>query len=349
MIATLKLAGRVIFECTLIASLLWLVVYVFSGQPPTAAQFATVWVYAVSIATPAYLILERVFPLQWGTDATQWTIFALVLTAIAVVGSAAGTFIVMATGLETRLTFGALLAISLKISLVVALLIGVVHAMIQRLKDRLGEAERKLQAQALEHERALKLASEARLAALEAQVNPHFLFNTLNTVSALIPDAPDRAERLIERLSALLRFSLDSHHQRLVPIEQEMNLVDDYLEIQRSRFGDRLRFSVEVDDNVRMTLLPPFAVQTLIENSVKFAVTPERHGGEVRVRARRNGSGVRIEVADQGPGFSTADIPIGHGLDNLRNRLVMTFGQAIPPLDVTRVDEWTIVGFHVPG
>jgi sensor histidine kinase YesM len=348
MTAALKLTGRVLFDCTLIASLLWLVVYVFSGQPPTVTQFATVWVYAFCIAAPASLILGRVFPLHWGTGATQWTLFIALLTAIALAGSVLATFIVIASRLETRLTFGTLLAISLKISLVLALLMGVVQAMIERLKERLDLAERTLQAQAVEHERALKLASEARLSALEARVNPHFLFNTLNTVSSLIPDAPAQAERLIERLSALLRFSLDSHNSRLVPIEQEMNLVGDYLEIQRARFGQRLRFTFEVDDRLKQTLLPPFVVQTLIENSVKFAVSPERHGGEIRVRASANGRGVRIEVADRGPGFSLADIPAGHGLDNLRSRLAMTFGASVPPLDVTHADDWTIVSFHVP-
>jgi LytS/YehU family sensor histidine kinase len=259
-----------------------------------------------------------------------------------------GTFVVIALGLETSLSFARLLALSLKASVAFTLLIGVVQATIQRLKDRLHETERKLQAQAVEHERALKLASEARLAALEARVNPHFLFNALNTVSSLIPREPDKAERLIERLSALLRSSLDNHHGRLVSLAQEVNLVRDYLEIQNARFGERLRFAFDVDDSLGTLRVPPFSVQTLVENSVKFAVASGRTGADVQVRARRESGRVRIEVGDTGPGFSLDDIPAGHGLDNLRGRLTMTFGADTPGLEVQRGGGWTTVSFQVP-
>ena len=206
----------------------------------------------------------------------------------------------------------------------------------------------KLHAQAVEHERALKLASEARLAALEARVHPHFLFNTLNTISSLIPESPECAERLIERMAAVLRFSLDAHNGRLVPVEQELKIVRDYLEIERARFGERLRYTLDVDSGLDALLVPPFAVQTLVENSVKFAVAPDRKGGDVRVHAEREGSRVRLEVSDTGPGFSMDDVPAGHGLDNLRGRLSLMFG-APEPLRLDRRDGWTTVSFQVPG
>jgi sensor histidine kinase YesM len=343
----IRVALRIVQDSALITSVVWVVLYSFSDRPPPVGLFATVLVYALVIAAPAHVILGRVFPLTWGGPAVQWTLFVVMLGAIAAAGSVAGTLIVLGVGLE-RAEFGAQLSVSMRLAVLLALVMGVVQAMLQRLRDRLHATEMRLHAQALENERALKLASEARLAALEARVHPHFLFNTLNTVSSLIPRAPAHAERLVGRLAALLRFSLDAHHGGLVPVEQEMTIVRNYLEIEQARFGDRLRYTLDVDAGLDPILVPPFAVQTLVENSVKFAVSPDRKGGEVRVRARRDGDHVRIEVADTGPGFSMGAAPAGHGLDNLRGRLAMMFG-ASDPLHLDRRDGWTTVSFQVPG
>src|SRR5205823_3935058 len=125
-----------------------------------------------------------------------------------------------------------------------------------------------------ERERALKLATEARLSSLESRIHPHFLFNTLNSISSLIQEDPVRAERLIERMAALLRFSLDSTNAGLVPLYQEMKIVRDYLEIERARFGDRLGFEVNIPAEFDRFEVPPLAIQTLVENSVKYAVSP---------------------------------------------------------------------------
>lgn len=335
-------------DSVLIASLIWLVVYVFSDRLPPVELFGTVLVYALVIAAPARLILGRIFPLTWGGPAVQWALFVVILAAIAAAGSVVATPIVLGLGVETGMAFGTLLSRSTTIAVFLALLMGVVQAMLQRLRDNLRVTETKLHAQALEHERALKLASEARLAALEARVRPHFLFNALNTISSLIPEAPGRAERLVERMAAVLRFSLDAHNGRLVPMEQEIRIVGDYLEIERARFGDRLQYAVDVDADLYEVLVPPFAVQTLVENSVKFAVAPDRKGGKIRVRAWRDAGRVRVEVADTGPGFSADTIPAGHGLDVLQDRLALTFGAA-ETIRVSRAGGWTIVGFEVPG
>ena len=343
----MRVALQIVLDSVLVAAVVWIVLYAFSDQPPPLGLFATVLIYALVIAAPAHVILGRVFPLAWGGAAVQWTLFVVMLAAIAAAGSVVGTLIVRGANLETGLAFGTHVMVSMRLAVFLALLIGVVQATLQRLRDRLHDTEMKLHAQALENERALKLASEARLAALEARVHPHFLFNALNTVSSLIPEAPEQAERLVERMAAVLRFSLDAHNGRLVPVEQEMRIVRDYLEIERARFGDRLRYTLDVDSGLDALLVPPFAIQTLVENSVKFAVAPDRKGGEVRVRARCEGSHVRLEVADTGPGFSMDDVPAGHGLDNLRGRLALTFG-ALEPLRLDRRDGWTTVSFQVP-
>src|SRR5437667_6793156 len=138
-------------------------------------------------------------------------------------------------------------------------------------------------------ERAMLGEERARFSSLESRIHPHFLFNTLNSISALIREDPRKAERTVEQLSALLRYSLDTHTARLTTLRQEMRIVADYLEIETTRFGDRLRYTIDVPGAVEDLEVPPMAVQTLAENSIKHAVSPSRGGGDVRIRARIEG------------------------------------------------------------
>src|SRR5690606_27987404 len=115
-------------------------------------------------------------------------------------------------------------------------------------------------------------------------------------------------------------------HNGLVPLQQEMRIVTDYLEIEQARFGARLRFSLDIDARLGEVPVPPLSVQTLVENCVKFAAAPSRKGAQIEIRAVSEGERVRIEVTDDGPGFAAAEIPAGHGLDNLCSRLGVLFG-----------------------
>lgn len=178
----------------------------------------------------------------------------------------------------------------------------------------------------LERERALKLATEARLASLESRIHPHFLFNTLNSISSLIHSDPLRADEQLQRLCALLRFSLDASETPLVPLAQEIKIVRDYLDIESTRFGDRLRFSIHIPDALLTQTVPPLSIQTLVENSVKHVIAPRRAGGEVRVTATLSTGLLTIAVADDGPGITAQSVLPGHGLDNLRARLDVLFG-----------------------
>src|SRR5207253_6293 len=143
-----------------------------------------------------------------------------------------------------------------------------------------------LQTAQLAEERARKFALEARLASLESHIRPHFLFNALNTVSSLIQDDPKLAESLLGKLSAVLRFSLEAKQQRGSPLGSEMNIVRQYLEIERARFGDRLRYEIEVSPEIQSATVPSFSIQTLVENSVKYAVANRIEGGAIRIAAR---------------------------------------------------------------
>ena len=201
--------------------------------------------------------------------------------------------------------------------------------------------QRALSAKDLEKERALKLAALAQISSLESRIHPHFLFNTLNSISALIPEDPRRAEQLIERVSALLRFSLDSANKGLVTLEEEMKIVSDYLEIEKTRFDARLTYQVHTDPECLACLIPPLSVQTLVENSVKHAIATSRSGGSIEVAATIDSGRLRIEVFDSGPGFSSASIAEGHGLDMLRSRLTVQFeSRASLHIDGSRVTLW---------
>jgi sensor histidine kinase YesM len=223
---------------------------------------------------------------------------------------------------------------SLKIATFISILAGVGIGVYETFQGRLEESSLQLRTKQLEHERALKLATAAQLASLESRIHPHFLFNTLNSISSLIPEDPKRAERLVEQMAALLRFSLDANQAGLVPLAAEMKVVADYLEIERARFGDRLRYQIDMAGDLDAARVPALAVQTLVENSVKYAIAPNRAGGEIRIAGSRENGCLRMVVTDQGPGFALESAPAGHGLDNLKDRLVSLYGdQAALTLD----------------
>ncbi|HUF71138.1 MAG TPA: histidine kinase [Longimicrobiales bacterium] len=166
--------------------------------------------------------------------------------------------------------------------------------------------------------------SEAWLRALQAQLQPHFLFNTLNTISSVLYDDPRRADDLISRLSDLLRASLDAPDRPEVSLEEELEILRHYTDLMEARFGDRLSVQVQVDDNARGARVPIFLLQPLVENAIQYAVAPSARQGEVRVRVRRHDAGLRIEVDDDGPGIAGEPESVvgrGVGLRNMRDRL----------------------------
>lgn len=349
-----KLAVLVLADGIAVSLIVLLSVALLPGKPFSdglGTLLAEVWIYTVSIATPAHWILPRVYcayPFLYEKGAAvRWAVLIVGLTAISVCGSLVGSLVVLALSLEPGASWGGLAWTTVKLSVYLALLVGIIHGLILMQLVRLDRTEAILRAREVEYERGRKLAAEARLAALESRVHPHFFFNALNTVSSLIPTAPERAERLIERMSALLRFSLDAHQEGWVPLKSEMKIVRDYLDIEQARFGERLRYTLEVNPEAGERRVPPLSIQTLAENSVKYAVAPARDGAEIRVRAVEEGGSVHVEVADTGAGFSMADITAGHGLDDLRGRLAALFGDS-DALEVARHDGWTVVRFRVP-
>ena len=215
------------------------------------------------------------------------------------------------------------------------------------LRDRLQRTEARLHEKEVAEERAQKLAVEARLRSLESRIHPHFLFNTLNSISSLIAVNPARAEQIVGRLAVLLRLSLDASGRRLIPLREELAMVESYLDIERVRFGDKLQGSVEVSTELQDAEVPPMSVQSLVENAVKYGITPQINGGECVITASAEDENLRVEVRDTGPGFDLAAIPAGHGLDNLVERLDALFG-AKARLNVSRRDGYSVVEMVLP-
>jgi two-component system, LytTR family, sensor kinase len=171
--------------------------------------------------------------------------------------------------------------------------------------------------------------SGARFAALQAQLNPHFLFNTLNTIAVLVRDG-DRtgASRMIEQLGAVLRRTLNRGRANEVSLHEELELVGQYLAIEHVRFPDRLRPDLEVDPAVAAAAVPSFIVQHLVENAIRHGIARSAGGGRVRVAVRRDGDTLVITVSDDGPGFDVAaPLPERRGLANTRERLRALYGQ----------------------
>jgi two-component system sensor histidine kinase AlgZ len=207
----------------------------------------------------------------------------------------------------------------LRMSIVLGLAMCIATFFFNNVNLRLADTKTRLRTKELDEERALKLAAEARLRSLQARVHPHFLFNALNSIASLIPEDPKRAEQLVNRLSALLRLALDSDQRSVIPLAQELKIVRDYLEIERARCGDRLRYRIDVAPEFGTVEVPLMSLQCLVENSVRYG------GGEITVSARGEGGEIALEVTDTGPGFRIEEIPGGHAIDNLLLRLDVLF------------------------
>ena len=182
--------------------------------------------------------------------------------------------------------------------------------------------------QDLRQQQISKLATEAQLKALRAQINPHFLFNALTTIGYLIQTAPERALETLLKLTNLLRGILRATGE-FVTLEEELKIIEDYLDIEQARFEERLRVRVDVPDDLRGVRLPPLLLQPLVENAIKHGIAPAKHGGEVVLSARGEMSAgqpfLLLQVQDTGAGASEMELARGRrrgvGLSNIEERL----------------------------
>ena len=205
----------------------------------------------------------------------------------------------------------------------------------------------------LEEQKHLLL--EARLDALQRQINPHFLFNTLNSVSSLVRSQPEMARQMTVKLANILRALLKDH-DAYVPLREELKFTDDYLDIEVVRFGaDKLRVEKDIDPRTLEVLVPSILLQPLIENSIKHGLEPRIHGGTVTLRSHLEGDRISIEVSDDGvgmtgrPGSAIRRTGAGIGMKNVQERLEVLYGNQASFNVVSNPGRGTVVSIELPA
>ena len=198
---------------------------------------------------------------------------------------------------------------------------------------------------------AREMASLAQLEALRARINPHFLFNSLNSIAQLISTDPERAEACVERLAEIFRYLLQSDNRSFVTLQDELDIADAYLDIERARFGDRLAVDFVVEAGALHGTVPTLILQPLIENAVRHGVSQKVGGGTVSIEAALDGSDLRVVVRDTGVGMREgveAALSAGVGLRNVHDRLVQLYGAQYAPKIDSQPGQGTSIVVRVP-
>lgn len=167
---------------------------------------------------------------------------------------------------------------------------------------------------------------EIELSNLKSQLNPHFMFNAMNSIRALIDENPALAKKSLTQLSAILRNTLMVGKQQLVPLEEELRVVKNYLDLERIRYEERLEVSFDIDEKLHSALIPPLMLQTLVENAVKHGISQLVKGGHIRLIAKEESEGFFISVRNTGSLKGTESADTGIGLANTRKRLALLYG-----------------------
>jgi hypothetical protein len=200
-----------------------------------------------------------------------------------------------------------------------------VAALLRQIKE---VAQKQALAFELERSEYERRALDARLRLLQAQVEPHFLFNTLANVRELVDRGSPQASGVLGSLIAYLRAAVPRLHEPSTTLGQEIELVRAYLEVMHMRMPDRLQFALDVDPLARGLVLPPMSVLTLVENAVRHGIDPSEEGGRIDIEVRRRADRCLVRVRDTGVGFGTGGDGLGTGLETLRERLQLVFGEA---------------------
>jgi len=334
------------------ATLLIFLIFLSTGRVKLShggTEFFVVFIYSALIALPSIFLLTRL-SFQYTDRFPRLMILmqAMVLLCTATTGTLASALVLQLVGIISRGGYWIEVRSSLPFSIVMNLMFGLSISTFETLRYKFQAAQLELRTREVERERAYKLLAEARLSSLESRIHPHFLFNTLNSIAALIPSDPQLAEDTVGKLASLLRFSLNAHHAGLVPLSQELKVVRDYLEIERTRFGNRIRFEIAVPASLDDVRVPPLAIQSLVENVVKHVVSRQPHGATIQITGSKDAKRVQLAVLDDGPGFSLDAIAPEHGLGNLIARIELLYGPA-GQLEVARENNKTVVRLSFPA
>ena len=229
-----------------------------------------------------------------------------------------------------------------------SIVVSVILSVIFFWRARHAGAQAALERERSRSERIEREAALANLRALQAQIEPHFLFNTLANVASLVDPDPAKAKHMLESFNRFLRASLAGTRTQSTTLGAEADLIAAYLDVLEVRMGARLRYAIEIPPDLHAFELPPMLLQPIIENSIRHGLEPKIEGGEVALRARREGSGVVIDISDTGVGFAAVTRG-GVGLTNLRDRLRLLYGERAS-LNVTEnAPQGAVVTVSLPG
>lgn len=188
--------------------------------------------------------------------------------------------------------------------------------------------QRQLEAQ--ERNAALvRIQDQAELNALKAQLNPHFLYNVFNTINASIPRELESIREMIATLSDLFRFHLEASKSQRIALGDELNFIEQYLSLEKARFGNRLQWSLDLDPSLREEMVPPLLLHPLVENAVKHGIGPKIEGGSIQLKVHKSEGRLYFEVNDDGMGCNLEQPFEGTGLGNTRERLARGYGESL--------------------
>ena len=210
-------------------------------------------------------------------------------------------------------------------NLLMAFFFGLLAFFYFNLRHHLEKTINALKQKEIEKARLIQLQKSAELEALRAKIDPHFLFNTFNSIASLIRINPEQAELMLEKLSGLFRFSLNSSNRTFVELDEELNIVHNYLEIEKLRFGERLKYSITGPDHLKSALVPPLLIQPLVENSVKHGISKMKKDGQIDVEYKKVDNKLTLTIRDNGPGFDQSAINPGFGLQSVKERLTLLY------------------------
>jgi signal transduction histidine kinase len=325
---TRNIAYTFVWNCGL-GLMFWLVAVLLSPRYNLNLQ-SFVWNLLISNAI-GYVIhglfaLGAVLGLEARARGAGSVIKTLYYTAVSSTGVVAGFSIVAAFAADGTFInwlrnpqWVAMMALS-------SVLVSVILSTIFFWRERSARAEADVERQRVHTERVGREATLANLRALQAQIEPHFLFNTLANVTSLIDPDPAKARRMLESFIRFLRSSLDATREESTTLGDEAELMAAYLDVLEIRMGSRLRYEIDVPPALQGFALPPMLLQPVVENAIRHGLEPKMEGGVVRVRARRDAADVLVEISDSGVGFASTTRG-GIGLTNLRDRLRLVYGE----------------------
>lgn len=307
-----------------------------------AALVSFTWVAVWALITILIFALSRRFPLDRKRRLSALTVHAIAGVVLASAEAAVESVIGMVAGRIRPEELIAAFYQGLPFNVVVYwLVVGVAHGLMFYRRYRQRDAE----AAAL----SARLA-QAELQVLKSQLHPHFLFNALNTISALMHRDVKAADRMLARLSDLLRAALDHTSEQEVSLLEELNFLESYIEIESTRLADRLHVQMDVPANVLDARVPHMILQPLVENAIRHGIAPRAAPGTVTIRARGRRSMLDLEVTDDGPGATSDTFPNGGGLGlaNTRARLQQLYGEQFTFEPKNRVEGGFRVSLSIP-